>query len=462
MPNEAVRAGISAEITVKRWLILLLVGLAVLLLLSPGLIGRLAETTIDQGLTVVDLESPSLSITSESFQRGWFTSEGTHRITFDGRRLTGGIQNDGEEAAGDPSLIFETRLDHGPLPVTSLGRDSGTLRPALVSAVSSVAMDRGNGEIIELPATLYSVVGFGGGTTLRLLVEEGTDTYGNARTEWQGADLTYVLSADGLEEGFAGTVEPFSITFWDISTVVGDMTISSERDRRRHPVGEGSVDFALDSLKVRMPGEDDTVVGPLVFQFENRVDGDRRVEGGGRIEIDAGRLGAVGELAFDAVFAVEGFDADGLRQMIDAGRVLYGSSSLPPPDELALADAIMRQGQEAVLRRGGRIVIESADVELPEGNANLSLSLDVQASQRPVSPADLPSLLLRTSGTLHLQFAEGMLDYLPATFDPDLTVLQAGGYLLPAREGYETRIEIDNGRLTINGAPLNLPALLSQ
>ena len=64
----------------KRWLVLSLIALALLLLLSPGIIGRLAERGIDESLSQVSAERDDIDIAEESFERGWFSSEGRHRV----------------------------------------------------------------------------------------------------------------------------------------------------------------------------------------------------------------------------------------------------------------------------------------------------------------------------------------------------------------------------------------------
>ena len=70
----------------KRWIVVLLVALAVLVLISPGIIGRLAERSIEDGITVAELESPEITISTESFDRGWFSSVGRHRIELSDRQ----------------------------------------------------------------------------------------------------------------------------------------------------------------------------------------------------------------------------------------------------------------------------------------------------------------------------------------------------------------------------------------
>ncbi len=64
----------------NRWFVALLITLAVILLVSPGIVGRLAEKSVEENLDFVASENDEVVVTTESFDRGWFTSEG-RRVT---------------------------------------------------------------------------------------------------------------------------------------------------------------------------------------------------------------------------------------------------------------------------------------------------------------------------------------------------------------------------------------------
>ena len=65
------------------------------------------------------------------YERGWFSSEGQHRIELrDGETLGMLRQFAGPMSADElPVLIINTRLDHGLIPVASMSRDAGSLVP---------------------------------------------------------------------------------------------------------------------------------------------------------------------------------------------------------------------------------------------------------------------------------------------------------------------------------------------
>jgi uncharacterized protein YdgA (DUF945 family) len=135
----------------NRWLVALLVLLAVVILVSPGIIGRLAEQNMEEGIEWAESESPGVAITTEAFDRGWFTSEGQHRVVLEGGQFQDATERYAA-ATGNPelpSLIIDTRIDHGLLPLSSLTRDSGSLVPGLASTISTFQLDPGNGVVVR-------------------------------------------------------------------------------------------------------------------------------------------------------------------------------------------------------------------------------------------------------------------------------------------------------------------------
>ncbi len=148
----------------KKGIVALLVVLALIVLISPGIVGRLAEKSVDENLDWAARESNELVVTSQSFDRGWFSSQGQHRIEVrDGNLRAALLTLTGSKDTGSlPALIIDTRLDHGLVPFSSLTRDGGTLKPGLGSAVSTLSIELANGESMPVPGTIYSTVSLGG------------------------------------------------------------------------------------------------------------------------------------------------------------------------------------------------------------------------------------------------------------------------------------------------------------
>ena len=64
----------------KKGFVALLLVLAIIVLISPGIIGRLAEKSIEKNIDWAATESQEVVVTSQGFDRGWFSSEGQHRF----------------------------------------------------------------------------------------------------------------------------------------------------------------------------------------------------------------------------------------------------------------------------------------------------------------------------------------------------------------------------------------------
>jgi len=82
---------------VNRWFLALLLTLAVIVLVSPGIVGRLAEKSVEENLDFVASENDEIVVTTESFDRGWFTSEGRHRIELRDGAVGAVPENDADE-----------------------------------------------------------------------------------------------------------------------------------------------------------------------------------------------------------------------------------------------------------------------------------------------------------------------------------------------------------------------------
>jgi uncharacterized protein YdgA (DUF945 family) len=172
----------------KRWLVALLVTLAVIVLVSPGIIGRIAEQKVGENLEFAASESDEIVVTTESFERGWFISAGRHRVALRDGPLRDLLESRG--AVEIPSLLIETRVDHGLVPLASVGREAGSLMPGLASTISTVTVDAGGDSEFEVPGRIFSQVGLTGEMTSRFLMERGSTKIDEATLEWQGADVT--------------------------------------------------------------------------------------------------------------------------------------------------------------------------------------------------------------------------------------------------------------------------------
>ena len=124
----------------KKGIVILLLALAVIVLISPGIVGRLAERSMDENLDWAATETNEVTITSQGFDRGWFSSEGQHRVELRDGELRDALMYmvDDNGRIDLPALIIDTRIDHGLVPVTSMAREKGSLAPGLGRAVSTL------------------------------------------------------------------------------------------------------------------------------------------------------------------------------------------------------------------------------------------------------------------------------------------------------------------------------------
>jgi len=249
---------------VKRWLVALLVILAVVVLISPGIVGRLAEKSLDENIEWVTSENPAVSIVTERFDRGWFTSDGRHRVVFSsGAFHDAAILPGSDTSSADlPALIINTRIDHGLVPVSSLSRESGSLMPALANTISTFQIDPGTGELIAIPGKLYSNIRVSGSSESRFVLESGSFGKDGLDATWQGADLIVVTNPASGNVSVAASIEP--------SRLSGTSTISIQE-----VVAPGLGEFAL-TMDVSLQGLHAKSLGVITAALRNaQEDGNR-------------------------------------------------------------------------------------------------------------------------------------------------------------------------------------------
>lgn len=433
---------------VKRWLVILLILLALVLLLSPGIIGQLAERSIDSNLSYVEQENPDLRIESERFDRGWFSSEGRHRVSIRPGAITELMGGDVDPADGESiTLVIDTHFDHGLVPVTSLGREEGTLRPGLASTVSTLKMERGDGEVVDLPGTVYSFMELDGGSTFHFLMDSGEQLAGNTLTSWNGADLTVQSSADRRQVSMRGTVLPLSIESYGVTTRIGDVDIDLDQERGRYRFGIGSLALNVNSFSVESSGTQDSGFSRLELVTDSELDGNR-VSGSGRLELDGLFLQDIGDVDVSSAFVLGDVDVESLVAITAAIRnenVNTLGNNMPS-----------LEGQlHQFAARGGSLAINSLDVELPQGGWHSSLSVEWPESDES-EVFSLPSFLLRLEAEATVRLSRTLYDDIVQQF-PDAAYLLATGMLQPMGDDLTMAASFSGGLLKVNGAPMPIP-----
>lgn len=428
----------------KRWLVFLLLALGLLVLVSPGLVGLIAERSIERQLELAASQDGPVVVTTERFERGWFTSEGRHRLPLADPALiallafvTPGAGNPGPV----PVLIINTRLDHGLVPVAGLGRDAAGLLPALANGVSTLALETTDGRVLPVPGLLTTRVGLTGGASFRYRLPAGGASGDGVEAAWQGADVTLETGADGRHLGVDGTIEGLVATSGGRRAALGRLTAEGSAAATRYGFAVGDLRMILEEALLSENGDEERLRRARL-EFELSLDGERvssalemKLDGldtpAGRYDLDvAASAGELDARVFGALLR-------GLEQSAAAG----GNTDL----EFVELDLrrLLSSGAEAEISRfelttdGGRM---SALVEAAVASAG--------------SLRGWPGIVLATSARADVSIDRELVT---GRFADTLRPLVAGGFLVPAGERFRLQAEFADGIATVNGAPLPVP-----
>ena len=434
----------------NRWFVAGLITLALIVLVSPGIVGRLAEKSVEENLNFAASDSNEIVVITESFERSWFTSEGRHRISLRDGPIRALLEDDADGQT--PSLIIDTHIDHGLVPLTSVSRESGSLMPGLASMVSTMKIDAGNGEIFEVPGKIYSEVGLTGVTTSRFLMEAGSRDIDDTALEWQGADVTVRTNPASGSIAYEGEIFPFSFLDESGGVKFGNITIAGQQDPSPYGIRIGNAQIEMDTLSVETSDGPGTAFGRFAIDLSNELDGDR-INGVTSLVVSDVPMPALGELdvAVDVVF--NGLDARSLQQIVAALRNAQGSAD--PSDALANMYPVIESDIQMLLASGLEIRIDRFDVTLPDSELTTKLRFELPASD-PDAEFSWPALLLALDASADVRIPLEVFE-LAEIANPEAGMLIAMGFLKKVDDNYEMRAEYSKGLITINGAPMPIP-----
>ena len=428
----------------KRWLVVLLVLLALLILVAPGIVGRMAENNIAQNIEWAEQDSPGVIIETESFERGWFTSEGRHRVVFDGERFTD-VADEYQAATGNPelpSLIIDTKLAHGPLPGGS---------PGIATTVSTFQIDPGNGEAIAVPGQLTSRVGLGGTTDADLVIEAGTYEHADAVVEWQGVEMNFVSNPSTGALAADGQINPLSISAEGERFSIGATTIKANQTRSEFGFNVGTVDVAVGELRMEEPASVVTIDG-ISLTADSAIDGDR-VNAASTFAINRIAIPAVGDVDFDMDIALTDIDAASAAVI---GKALQDAQGAADPE--AALQAIYPEIEDelqTMFRRGFSMKMDKLDVTLPQGVVASRIDLDVAAMDDDAA-FDWSTVLLNMTANIDVRIP-GAIYEMAAMMNAQAGSLVAMGILRQDGEDYVMEAEYAQGLVNVNGAPMPVP-----
>lgn len=438
----------------KRWIVILLVLAAVVVLVSPGIVGRLAERNIANSVSWADRGNDDIAITERKFDRDWFTSEGHYRIEFRNGLLRSTNAGSAGSVDGEaPALIVDTHIDHGLVPVTSMSRKSGSLQPGLASAVSTFKLQTGEGGLIPIPGKLYSQVGLTGATVSRFLLEAGSVDTESVDGEWSGVDATITTDPSDLSIQYEGTIQPLSFTSGDTPATVNVAAIQFKGAMRESDYGfkTGRNEVDIESLRVRAGGGS---IGFDSFSLDSnlKLDGDRvKAE----LAITASNVLTPQADPFDVTLdvAIHSLDARSTQAIVAAlqAAAAEGSSRLKFEDVYpSIEDDI-----KTLLLAGAEFRIDRLDVNLPQGTMTSSLHINLPETGA-TKDFSWASLLLALTASADVRVPVPLVDMAQAA-EPRINSLIAMGILLRDGDYYTVSADYAQGLLTVNGAPMPIP-----
>ncbi len=432
----------------KKSFVALLIALALIVMISPGIVGRLAERSMDENLDWAANESQEVVVTSQGFDRGWFSSEGQHRI-----ELKDGSLRDllhaytGTEVAGKiPALIIDTHLDHGLIPVASMSRDKGSLLPGLGSAVSSLRLETAEGEVLDLPGTIYSTVGLTGELRSNYVLAPGSYKQDDATAFWGAVEILVTTNPSSGAVGFDGAIKSLAVDSIQETVEIKNIEFSGKQSPTPFGFRTGPANFSFESIDYgsNIPGE---AIGPLTFTSTSRVDGDRL---GAHMTVllknapfaDLGNAGIAADIRIENA---DGRAIGNIKQAME--RMQDGANSE--------ADLMSVQtNAQQLLAAGISLHIDQLDISLPQGL--LTMNLDFSHPETDASEFNWTSVLLAMEASADISVPVELMDMV-TKMNPQAHAAIAMGFLRREGNAYKMQASIESGLLTVNGAPMSLP-----
>jgi uncharacterized protein YdgA (DUF945 family) len=444
------RNSLPEEPAVKKGIVILLVVVALIVLISPGIVGRIAERSVDENLQWAAEKNEDIVVTSERFDRGWFSSAGQHRVEIRDpaaqKTLLGlvGI----EDTDGFPALIIDTRLDHGLIPVASMARDKGSLVPGLGSAVSTMHIEYPDGETFPLPGTIYSDIGLTGETRSRYLAEPGSHEAAGARAAWGEVDIEVTTDPSSQGVIFAGLVDSFTIVANSDTLLVGKTTFAGEQTPSKFGIAVGDVEIHIESVAVEEAGADMVGFGPLSFQGTSHIDGER-LNGDAEMNLSAIPVPGYGEMGLAIGLRYTGIDGAAAARLINTLDSV--DDNISTQQLLPLVDDDLQQ----LVAAGFEIHFDQFDFDLPQGPVTSTMRFTLAGSD--VDDFVWTSILMDLDAEAELKVAAEFVDMAMA-MNPQAAAVVGMGFLRKIGDVYEMRAEYTKGLLTVNGAPIPIPA----
>lgn len=433
----------------KKGIILLLVVLALVVLISPGIIGRIAEDAVSDNMQWPVDETETIVVTPQRFERGWFTSEGQHRVELRGPKMRQLVRDylGSDDPDAFATLVVETRLDHGLIPIASMAREHGSLLPGLGSAVSTLQIELPDGETLSLPGHVYTNIGLSGTSKSTYSLDPGTLEADAFSADWGAANVEVSVDAVARNIVFDTVVDRLRIDADGNALLLGRTELLADRTPSGFGMPVGELDLRIETLAIEEFGTTLVELGPVDMQGTSRVDG-VRISGDGELRMAGIPAEGYGVIDIDVALRYAGFDAASLARI---KRALDDASDDASPEDLfALVEADLAQ----LFAAGFEVNFDRFDFDLPQGAVASTLSATIGESD--LAAFNWTSILLDLEAAANLKVAEEFVDFAMAT-NPEAGVIVGMGYLRKQGDVYEMDAAYAKGLLTINGAPTPIP-----
>lgn len=418
--------------------------LALIVLISPGIVGKLAERSVDTQLEWAADENREIEITASRFDRSWFSSEGTHRIEFADTPAGAALRDKlgFEDGDGRPAIIIETRLDHGIVPVSSVSGENASLMPGLGRATSHVSVEAADGTITPLPGVIHTSIALTGAVNSRYALEPG----GTADVSWGAADVEVYGDARKGRVKVAGWFDSFSMSENDEGLSTGRLDITADMTTTPYGFSVGDLDMRLASIDANNAGQQ-VHFGPLTLVSRSSLAGDR-VDNDFELVFSMEDVPDVGTVAWTVRGNLKDLEAASL------GRVLDGLERASEADVPAEMFAEVEADLKRLVAAGFAADFEQLDVTLPEGTVGTSLNISIGESD----PAGFvwTGVLLALQAKADLNIPKPIFDRIAAQ-NPNVQGAVAMGFLQLDGDTYRMAAEYRQGLLTVNGNPVPIP-----
>ena len=438
----------------KRWIVALLVVAAVFVLIIPGLVGHLAEKDIEENVDAISDAASSIDIETEVYRRGWFRSAGIHRIEFNDRDAFPGLGHfvDSAGYASMPALVFDSEIHHGILPLGLLGEDGASIGPGVVSLVSSVSLDPGNGELVPLPGKVYTSLGLDGQSRAVIDIEPGNWSEEDTSIRWEGVDLAVSASETGQVTGIKGFVDPIALVSGKDRVESERMEIDFVETGEEYGLSIGSLKFSAGSVRISDALGSQVGFGRVELSAANDIE-DGLVSGHSSIDISDIAVQGLGNMSVGMDFLFEGLDAASLGTVFSALEEAAADSD--PGQAFSLLYAEHEADLQTLLGSGGTLKVERMEIGYPAGTVEMDMQIDLpETSDR--SEFSWPGLLLNLKASLNLRVPEPVFDMMQSLY-PDANTAVGMGFLVKDNAEYKMSLAVEQGMATVNGLPMPIP-----